>query len=256
MSQTELNVICKNCGREVSPYVTECPYCGVRLRKRAPKLEQRDGLLERKEPRINPMHRLRAQKSRLGAISGARPYATILIILVSAATILVQRAAGLSLYDLGAIVGSVDGDWWRFLTASFVYEDIGYLFVIAVIIAIFGSGVERRLGRVPALLLLFACGALGMIAGYGIETAIGEAPLAAGGNAIALGAVTAWLAIRHSEARHSIDQDYDVIGVAMAVVVMLALPIFDPFADPFVGLAGGVIGALAGLAAVTMRPHH
>ena len=33
MSETELSVICKNCGEEVSPYVTECPYCGTRLRK-------------------------------------------------------------------------------------------------------------------------------------------------------------------------------------------------------------------------------
>jgi len=34
----DLNVVCKNCGSEVSPYITECPYCGQRLRKRAPKL--------------------------------------------------------------------------------------------------------------------------------------------------------------------------------------------------------------------------
>ena len=48
MSETELSVICKNCGSEVSPYVTECPYCGARLRKRAPKLERRGDALEAK----------------------------------------------------------------------------------------------------------------------------------------------------------------------------------------------------------------
>ena len=54
MSETELSVICKNCGSEVSPYVTECPYCGARLRKRAPKLERRgDGL----EPKPAPARR-------------------------------------------------------------------------------------------------------------------------------------------------------------------------------------------------------
>ena len=43
MAQTpDLFVVCKNCGSEVSPYITECPYCGTRLRKRAPKIE-RDG---------------------------------------------------------------------------------------------------------------------------------------------------------------------------------------------------------------------
>jgi uncharacterized OB-fold protein len=30
----DLFVVCKNCGSEVSPYVTECPYCGQRVRKR------------------------------------------------------------------------------------------------------------------------------------------------------------------------------------------------------------------------------
>ena len=51
MSETELSVICKNCGSEVSPYVTECPYCGTRLRKRAPKLERRGDGLEAKPRR-------------------------------------------------------------------------------------------------------------------------------------------------------------------------------------------------------------
>ncbi len=36
----DLFVICKNCQSEVSPYITECPYCGSRLRKRAPKLDR------------------------------------------------------------------------------------------------------------------------------------------------------------------------------------------------------------------------
>ena len=37
-SSADLFVVCKQCGSEVSPYITECPYCGHRLRRRAPKL--------------------------------------------------------------------------------------------------------------------------------------------------------------------------------------------------------------------------
>ena len=59
MSETELSVICKNCGSEVSPYVTECPYCGARLRKRAPKLERRGDALEAKLSRRARRLRLR-----------------------------------------------------------------------------------------------------------------------------------------------------------------------------------------------------
>ena len=51
MSETELSVVCKSCGSEVSPYVTECPYCGARLRKRAPKLERRGDAIEAKKRR-------------------------------------------------------------------------------------------------------------------------------------------------------------------------------------------------------------
>ena len=40
-SGADLFVVCKQCGSEVSPYITECPYCGHRLRRRAPKLPRR-----------------------------------------------------------------------------------------------------------------------------------------------------------------------------------------------------------------------
>jgi uncharacterized OB-fold protein len=39
-SGPDLFVVCKSCGSQVSPYVTECPYCGQRVRKRAPKIER------------------------------------------------------------------------------------------------------------------------------------------------------------------------------------------------------------------------
>ena len=55
MAQTpDLFVVCKNCGNEVSPYITECPYCGTRLRKRAPRIERPDEPAKptRRGPRI------------------------------------------------------------------------------------------------------------------------------------------------------------------------------------------------------------
>ena len=49
VSTPELSVVCKSCGSEVSPYVTECPYCGSRLRRRAPKLEREGGEIRVRE---------------------------------------------------------------------------------------------------------------------------------------------------------------------------------------------------------------
>jgi membrane associated rhomboid family serine protease len=246
MSETELSVICKNCGSEVSPYVTECPYCGTRLRKRAPKLERRGDGLEAQRPR---RRRPRLLSRRRGQPSDAsRPYATLAAILGSAILLLVQKATGDALSTFGGLLTPVQGEWWRFLTAPFAYVDVGYLFVVGLALAIFSIGVERRLGSGPTAVLLVACGSLGMLAASGVASAQGEITVIAGGNGMALGAVAAWFAIRRAEAQGAIDQEYDGIGVAVAAAVLMALPLFVPTADFFACLVGGAVGGLAGLA--------
>ena len=255
MSETELSVICKNCGSEVSPYVTECPYCGHRLRKRAPKLERRGDGLEAKQPRRRARPKfLRARRA--DSAAPFRPYATMAAILGSAALLLIQKATGDELSTFGGLVVPLQDQWWRFLTAPFAYVDVGYLFVVAIGLAIFGVGLERRLGSAPTALLLLACGALGMLVASGIANAQGNIEVIAGGNGMALGAVAAWFAIRRAEAHHAIDDDYDLIGVVVAAAVLLALPIFESTADPFAGLIGGAVGGLAGLAASALRDSH
>lgn len=251
MSETELSVICKNCGSEVSPYVTECPYCGARLRKRAPKLERRGDALEARQPR-----RRRRRIPRPGrpgfALAGDRPYATLTVILGSAILLLLQKATGYALGSFGGIVVPFEEDWWRYLSAPFAYVDVGYIFVVAIALAIFGTGLERRLGTVPTLILFVACGSLGAVA----ATAVSSPDLVdfiAGGNGIALGAVAAWFVIRRAESRETIGEDYDWIGVAVSAVVLILLPLFAPTADFFAGIAGGAVGALAGLATTAFR---
>lgn len=259
MSETELSVICKNCGSEVSPYVTECPYCGARLRKRAPKLERHGDQFEAQRPKRR-RRRLRIPRpGRLGSVSFARsdtfrPYATLTVILGSAILLLIQKATGDSLATYGGLIVPFGDEWWRYLTAPFAYVDVGYLFVVGVGLAIFATGVERRLGTAPTALLLLACGALGVLAAGGIASAKGEITVIAGGNGMALGAVAAWFAIRRAEAHGSIDEEYDLIGVGVAAAVLVALPLFAPTANFFACLVGGAVGGLAGLAATTL--HH
>jgi membrane associated rhomboid family serine protease len=253
MSETELSVICKNCGSEVSPYVTECPYCGARLRKRAPQLERRGDGLEAK-PRRRPRPKFLRRRHPASA-APFRPYATMVAILGPAVLLLMQKATGDALSTFGGLVVPFQDQWWRFLTAPFAYIDVGYLFVVAVALAIFATGLERRLGTVPTALLLIACGSLGMLAASGIANAQGDFDVIAGGNGIALGVVAAWFAIRRAETHGAIDEDFDVVGVLVAAAVLLALPIFDSSADVFAGLVGGAVGGLAGLAASTLRHH-
>ncbi len=75
----------------------------------------------------------------------------------------------------------------------------------------------------------------------------------AGGNGMALGAVAAWFVIRRAESRGAVHEDYDVIGVAVAAVVLIVLPLFTLDADFFAGIAGGAVGALAGMGATAFR---
>jgi membrane associated rhomboid family serine protease len=258
MSETELSVICKNCGSEVSPYVTECPYCGARLRKRAPKLERRGDLLEAQKPKRRRRPKLRRPGRPRGPVNFSRdadrPYATVGIIAASAILLLIQKATGNPLSTYGGLIVPIGDQWWRYLTAPFAYVDVGYLFVVAVGLAIFATGVERRLGSAPTAVLLLACGALGVLAAGGIAAAKGDVTVIAGGNGMALGAVAAWFAIRRAESHGSIDEEYDLIGVAVCAAVLIALPLFAPTANFFACLVGGAVGGLAGLAAITL--HH
>src|SRR5829696_5576930 len=87
MASPDLFVVCKKCGSEVSPYITECPYCGTRLRKRAPKIDRRGGEAQPKAQRR--MLRPSLEPLRHGEIPGirgeptGRPVVTIAIVLLS-----------------------------------------------------------------------------------------------------------------------------------------------------------------------------
>ena len=225
MSETELSVICKNCGSEVSPYVTECPYCGARLRKRAPKLERRGDALEPK-PRRRPGPRLR----RPAWADAERPYATLAVILGSAALLLVQKASGNPLQTFGGLILPTEGDWWRVLTAPFAYVDVGYMFVVVVALALFSIGSSAASEAPPRGCCWSPAAHWGCSPRSGIVDPDGIEVIA-GGNGMALGAVAAWFTLSRAETQGAIDQEYDRIGVAVAAAVLLALPLFDATAN-------------------------
>jgi membrane associated rhomboid family serine protease len=172
MAGPELSVVCKSCGSEVSPYVTECPYCGTRLRKRAPKLERVGDEVRVREERADRRRRKAAERRlRARRIDLTRaPVITWTAVVVPAVLLIVERASNLSVVDLGAIVGPVGDQWWRYLAAPFVYDDVGYLFACGLALAIFLPGIERRIGPIASVLLVLGCGALGMLAADGLDS--------------------------------------------------------------------------------------
>ncbi len=267
MAGPELSVVCRNCGSEVSPYVTECPYCGTRLRKRAPRIDREDGEMKVREGRREKKLRRDAQRReqsgerRSRATRGrprieelsTKPIATVSLIGIPAVIYVLIQASVLDAFDF-AIVGSPSSQPWHCLSAPFGVANTGYLFVTGVAIAIFGPALERRLGSVATGVLGLACGVLGMLAAVGLDSVLGDDfPIAAGPNAIALGFLAAYMAIREPERRADPEDSYDLIAVGVVAVVLLALPIVEPFADPWAGVAGAAVGLACGYSATMGR---
>lgn len=252
MSQPDLFVVCKNCGSEVSPYVTECPYCGQRVRKRAPKLD-RSG--EDSEPRAK--QRLRSRLPRLGVdeVKGiapdGRPVATIVLITISLAVTLVLASGRFIFPDVGGLVLPDEDQPWRLLTTTFVHDSLGYQFVGLTAVGVFGSLLERRF-RWPAVLLVFlAAGTAGAAAAWAVDLPplfeSGDVYLVQGVNGAALGLLTAWLIDDRRAAARGDDRGNDLIGVYVFAVLLALLPLAVTEASVVTGLVGAVVGALLGL---------
>lgn len=245
MSEPDLFVVCKNCSSEVSPYVTECPYCGQRVRKRAPKIERR-GADGEGEPRARRARRGpslgRMRRDEIPGIApDTRPVATGVLVVLSLA-VTVAWSAGVSLLDLGALVIEPDDEPWRLVTTAFVHDNLGYQFVALAAVGLFGSLLERRFGAITPIAVLLLAGTAGAGAAVGLD----DLP-ALGANGAALGLLCAWLVEDRLAARRGDDRENDLLGVGVFAAVLLLLPLADTDASPIAGLAGGAAGALAGV---------
>jgi membrane associated rhomboid family serine protease len=233
----DLFVVCKNCGSEVSPYITECPYCGTRLRKRAPKIDRNGRIAERtsRRPPAPSLSRLRR-----GEIPGIRheahPYATITLVALGIVGCLIWRTDAIGIQNL-VVFGNPESEWWRVFTAPFVYDNTGYAFVALVIIAIYGSLMEARHGPVIVIALFLVGGAGGIAVAGHVTTDV-----VMGGNGAALALLCAWSVpdLLRLVGKH--DYDGDLIGTAVLAAVMVLMPLAAPHSASWV-VAGVGVGA-------------
>jgi membrane associated rhomboid family serine protease len=253
VSQPDLFVVCRNCGSEVSPYVTECPYCGQRVRKRAPKLDRSGGEPQPKRRRRPTLPRLRAEEI-AGIAPDSRPYATFGLILACLLSILVFRAVYQpdSAVDIGQLWVPNLEEPWRFFVAPFVFADqIGYAFVALVAVGIFGSLLERRFGPLGVVTVFVLSGAAGMAFVALVETP----PLftstnvfpAFGANGSALGLLCAWLVDDRLAARRSEERENDLLGVYVIAIALVLLSLAEEAANIGAAVGGALTGALLGL---------
>ena len=264
MSRADLFVVCKNpdCGAEVSPYVTECPYCGTRLQKRAPKLDK--ALKPARRGRRMPAPSL--GRLRPGEIPGiradARPYVTSAIVLATGAVWIATRANWLA--AAGWVVQGrfhFATQWPHLITAPFTYYYSGsganltgtgvYQFAALFAIALFGWLLERRHGPI-ATTVIFIAGAVG---GTAVAAAVqnGGGLHIAGANGGALALLCAWAVPDLLARRSRRDYDGDLLGAGVIALVLLVMPIARPEANPIVGGVGVLSGYLGGLALTRRR---
>jgi membrane associated rhomboid family serine protease len=241
-SSPDLFVVCKNCGSEVSPYITECPYCGTRLRKRAPKIE-RDGTVSEpkpKKPKKQRAPRVRRERPSIGATLDQRPYATLALVLLSLFGYLVLSVADAT--DI-ALAGPIDGEWWRVASTLFLYGNAWYELAAVLAIGIFGWLLEQRHGPFVVLALFALCGA----GGAALTAVIDPTPLAIGGNGAAMGLLCAWAVPDLIARARGEEYDGDLLGALVIALVVLLMPVAVTEASAIAGFAGGAIGLLCGL---------
>jgi hypothetical protein len=249
-SGADLFVVCKQCGSEVSPYITECPYCGNRLRRRAPKLPRanvpsraprpRTGIRALRRPRPAGIVRRARSSYAAGRWAGTRPYATIALVSLSCAAWIVVHASP-SVYSHLAVKGAIDGGWWKLFSSELVYLYGLYAFFTIVAIAIFGWLVEQRHGPAVVLALFFGAGAAGVL----VAGAVYETPILSGGNAPALALLAAWAAPDIRAARARGHYEGDLLGAGAFAGLLLAMPFARAFSE--LSWLGGVVGAAIGL---------
>jgi membrane associated rhomboid family serine protease/DNA-directed RNA polymerase subunit RPC12/RpoP len=262
----DLFVVCKNCGSEVSPYVTECPYCGQRVRKRAPKIE-RGGA---PRPETGRGRRTKAKRAgrlgrlRAGELPGVRidqrPIVTIALV---AGSFLAYLAAVAGAFDpLNAIVfGPLGSEWWRVLTAPFIHLSGGgtifaggaYQFATMVAVGVYGMQLERRHGHLVVLMIALLAGAGGMLVAAEID---GGFPIAAGSNGLALGLLCAWAMPALLAWRRGREWEGDLLGTAVIAAVLLLMPLAVDFASAVAGVTGAVVGLVVGFPLARVAARH
>jgi membrane associated rhomboid family serine protease len=240
----DLFVVCKNCHAEVSPYITECPYCGNRLRKRAPKID-RNGQVNEKRRRTPGPSLSRLKPNEIPGIRGdSHPYASIALLVAGFAGTLLYRAALIG--STHAMLLWAENDthmWWRLLIAPLTYVNTGYAVVVLGTIGVFGWLIERRHGPI-VILVLYAIGAVG---GTAAAIALNSHAYVLGANGAALAFIAAWAVPDLLDLRAGQEVEGDLIGAGVIAAAVALMPLIGADASWIADVVGVLAGLLVGL---------
>lgn len=265
--------MCGSCGQQVSTFVTECPYCGNRLRKRAPKLDRKDGDLEalfaqlESDEDVAPLHSptppprkpwaarfrrkpktgtkakdtapRRVRRPALAATGDRRPWATIAIVLISLIGLPVTVAIG---QENVWLAGGIDGSrLWLFLTSSFTYVGTWHALGVLTCLGVFGWLWERRAGPFGSLLVVGTFLVAG-VGGLALATAIDTSNAQTGAVGAAAALATAWIVAELRARRRNESIDGDLLGASVLLAVALLVSAVTAAGAPVAGAWGLLVG--------------
>lgn len=239
--------------------MTECPYCGHRLRKRAPdikSIKKREGKARKRQQSSERRKQLvgRLSFGRAGGdkrevpaylqSSGPPKGITVMIVLAVGMSLAV-RVQGFPVQDF-MVLGGLGSQPWKLITAPLIHLGFGYGFAALLGCAIFGVALERRFGTSVLVAVWLICGAVGVSLALLIEAF----PIVHGANGVALGLLAAWLTVVvvNEDLR-----DTDTYGLIAVGAVLAALPLVTNEANIWAAIGGLAAGGLCGFA-LSRRP--
>lgn len=175
---------------------------------------------------------------------------------------LFQGPSGQDLIDAGALVpftgataegltgGLVGGEWWRLVSSMFLHAGLIHLGLNAYVLWIFGTAIEREIGRSSTLGVFLTTGIFAGAASFAFSP---EPTVAVGASGAIFGLVGAFITYNYLRRHHVMAQ-----ARLRAALSMLVLNLIIGFSIPRIDwrahLGGLVAGLVVGFAVDPSRP--
>jgi membrane associated rhomboid family serine protease len=150
--------------------------------------------------------------------------------------------------DLGA--GIVGGQWWRLLSSIFLHAGVIHLALNSYVLWIFGTAIERDIGRVSTLAVFLVTGLFAGATSYAFATGF---KIGVGASGAIFGLVGAFVAYNYLRRHHVMAQARLRSALSMLIINIIigfSIPVIDWRAH----LGGLVAGLIAGFAVDPSRP--
>ena len=175
---------------------------------------------------------------------------------------LFEGPSGEALIDAGALVpftgtngaqlvgGLVGGEWWRLLSSIFLHAGVIHLALNAYVLWIFGTAIERDIGRVSTLAVFLVTGVFAGATSFAFASRFS---VAVGASGAIFGLVGAFVAYNYLRRGHVMAQARLRAALSMLLINLLigfSVPVIDWRAH----VGGLVAGLVAGFAVDPSRP--